>query len=335
MKTKLDYQDLQASLCEYKINLFRYDAYVRSLVLKQLDQAQKELLTAIIGNGVESASKRQLNALTKEIEAIVDENYEKINALLVKTDRDLFVTAHQAEAFIYNEWLGTAAFTALPKYKLEAIKLTPLFEGRALGDWWNKQQDDLKFNLETIIRNGNLVGESQANIAREVRHRLDITKRGAETLVRTANASIASNAQSRLMSENADLVYSKQQISTLDSRTTPVCRYRDGLRWKLDGTPIGHDVPFRDTPLHAGCRSLIQIEVDRKNKTMRASEFGPVDQKLNFNDWLKQQSVSYQENLLGKQRAKWFRSGKLDLRQMMNQNDRPLTNEQLRSKYQL
>lgn len=332
---KLDYQDLQASLCEYKINLFRYDAYVRWLVLKQLDQAQKELLTVIIGNGVESASKRQLNALTKEIEAIVDENYEKINALLVKTDRDLFVTAHQAEAFIYNEWLGTAAFTALPKYKLEAIKLTPLFEGRALGDWWSKQQDDLKFNLETIIRNGNLIGESQANIAREVRHRLDITKRGAETLVRTANASISNSAQSKLMEINKDLIDAKQHLSTLDSRTSAVCRARDGRKWTLDGDPIGHSMPFAEPPLHFGCRSLIQIVINTKHKSTRASEFGQVSADLDYGQWLKQQSSEYQNGVLGKQRAQWFRDDKVNLQQMMNQNDRPLTNEQLRSKYQL
>ncbi|UNM95945.1 minor capsid protein [Ignatzschineria rhizosphaerae] len=335
MKAKLDYQDLQVSLAEWKINAFRYDAYVRSIVLGQLNQTQKELLAAIISEDIENLTKHQLDGLLKDIDEIIDTNYDRISSFLDKTNKEFYITSHQVEAIVYNEWLGVSALSVLPKYKLEAIKVTPLFEGRALGDWWGKQQSDLKFNLETIIRNGNVIGESQANIARQVRHRLGITAQYAETLVRTANASISSAAQSKLMEINADVIHAKQHLSTLDSRTTLECGARDGKQWTLDNEPIGHTMPFKETPLHPNCRSIIQIVIDTKHKSTRASEFGPVDSNLNYSDWLKQQEAKYQDGILGKRKAQWFRDGKVSLQQMLNQNDRPLTIEQLRKKYNL
>lgn len=114
-----------------------------------------------------------------------------------------------------------------------------------------------------------------------------------------------------------------------------VCKHRDGLRWTIDNEPIGHDVIFIEPPLHYNCRSIIIILIDKNHPKTRASEFGEVDGSINYEKWLKSQSDSYQDKVLGKTRARWFREGKLDLRKMLNQEDRPLTIEQLRNKYNL
>lgn len=335
MKKKLDYQDLQAAICEYKINLFRNDAYVRSIVLGHLDYAQKQLLTAIISNDLERVAKRQLDALLREIGSIIDENYARIESFLDATGKSLFSTAYQAESIIYNNWVGAQIFASVPVYRLEAAMTVPLFEGQALGDWWKRQADDLKFKLEGIIRQANIIGETQQSTIKQVKDRLNITRNHAETLIRTGNAAIANDAQEYLIERNADLLEGKQQLSTLDSRTTPVCRFRDGLKWTIDNKPIGHKAPFRKLPLHAGCRSIIIMLLKNAVLSTRASEFGQVSAKFNYSDWLKQQSSAYQDRVLGKKRAEWFRDGKLDLRQMLNQDERPLTIKQLREIYKL
>lgn len=326
---------MQVLLAEWKINSFRYDAYVRSVVLSEFNSAQKSILASVLSEDIANITKRDLKCLQREINTIIDENYDRIESFLDRSGKEYFITAHQAEAFIYNEWLGVNLITALPKYKIEAIKVTPLFEGRPLNDWWNRQRDDLKFNIETIIRSGNVVGESQYNIAKEIRHRINITQSQAETLVRTANSSIASSAQERLIEINADLLYAKQHASTLDSRTTLTCQNRDGKQWTLDNEPIKHDLPFIEPPLHPNCRSIIIMVLDKKNPSTRASEFGQVSEKLNYEKWLKSQSSDYQDKVLGKKKAQWFRDGKLTLSQMLDQSERPLTIEQLRNKYKL
>lgn len=335
MKKKLDYQDLQAAICEYKINLFRNDAYVRSIVLGHLDYAQKQLLTAIISNDLERVTKRQLDALLREIGSIIDENYQRIESFLDATGKSLFATAYQAESVIYNNWLGAQIFASVPVYRLEAAMTVPLFEGQALGDWWKRQGDDLKFKLEGIIRQANIIGETQQGTIKQVKDRLGTTRSYAETLVRTGNAAIANDAQEYLIEQNADLLEGKQHLSTLDSRTTPVCRYRDGLKWTISNKPIGHKTPFRKPPLHANCRSIIIMLLKDAVLSTRASEFGQVRGDFNYSDYLKQQSNSYQSQTLGKKRAEWFRQGKLELRQMLNQDDRSLTIKQLREIYKL
>lgn len=322
-------------MAEWKVNSFRYDAYVRSVVLKELDSTQKKVLARVLSEDIVNLTKREIRRLSRDINSIIDESYESIESFLEKTGKDFFVTSHQVEAFLYNEWLGANLITSLPKYKLEAIKNTPLFEGRPLNDWWKRQEDDLKFNLETIIRNGNTIGESQYNIAREIRHRFGITQRESETLVRTANASIASNAQEKLIEINQDILYAKQHVSTLDSKTTLICQHRDGLKWKIDGTPIGHSLPFIPPPLHPNCRSIVIMIIDKNAESTRASEFGQVDANLRYEDWLKDQPDTLQAKILGKKKAKWFRGGKLTLSQMLDQSERPLTIEQLRNKYNL
>lgn len=335
MKKKVEYQDLQVFLTEFKIDLFRYDAYVRSVVLRNLNDAQKMILAQVAGEDLSKLGKRDINRLLKRIETIIDDEYERINKFMDKTGQELLVTTHQVEAFAYNEWLGAKLFDSLPKYKLEAIKATPLFEGRALGDWWGKQQSDLKFNLETIIRNSALIGDSEYNAMREIRDRFEITGRNSATLVRTGNASIANQAQVLLLEANEDIVKYKQHLSTLDSRTSLICKFRDGMKWKIDGTPVGHSEPFIQPPLHPNCRSIIIMLVNEDHPTTRASEFGQVDGSMNYADFLRDQSDSYQNKVLGKQRAQWFRDDKLDFRKMLNQEDRPMTIEQLRKKYNL
>lgn len=335
MKAQLDYRDLQTLLAEWKINSFRYDAYVRSIVIRELNRAQKSILASVLSEDFGSVTKRDLQRLTRKINTIIDENYDRIESFLEKTGKDFFIASHQVEAFVYNQWLGANLITSLPKYKLEAIKVTPLFEGRPLGDWWARQRESLKFNVETAIRSGNVIGETPYNIAKEIRNKIGITQRQAETLVRTANSSISSAAQERLIDTNKDILYAKQHVSTLDSRTTSICQHRDGLKWKIDGTPIGHSLPFIEPPLHPNCRSIVIMVIDKNAESTRASEFGQVDASLRYEDWLKDQPDAYQDQVLGKRKARWFRENKLNLSQMLDQSERPLTIEQLRNRYSL
>lgn len=335
MKTKLDSTELQALLCEYKINLFRNDAYARSIVLSHLDVVQKELLARIISADVANVTKAQLDRLIRDINAIISENYERIDSFLTKSGKELFATAYQVEAVIYNGWLGSQVFSILPTYRLEAVQTVPLFNGRALGDWWKRQESDLKFKLENIVRQGNIIGDTQQNMIKEVARQLNITRNQAETLVRTGNSAIANDAQEYLIEQNADSLEGKQQLSTLDSRTTDMCIVRDLKKWTVDNKPIGHDLKFRKPPLHANCRSIVIMLLKDSILSTRASEFGQVDGSFDYSRWLKDQSKSYQERVLGKKRAEWFRDGKLELRQMLNQDDRSLTIKQLREIYKL
>lgn len=333
--TTISYNDLTVALCEYKINIFRYDAYVRSIVFKHLDSTQKDLIARIISDDIANITKRDLDILVRDIKGIITDEYERIIAYLNDTNQQFYVASHKIEAGIYNSWLGYKAFSSMPNYKLESIKYAPLFDGRDIRDWWEKQSSDLQFKIETIIRNGNVIGDSQYNISKDIRNQIRISKVHADTLVRTVNAAIANDAQEKLIEYNSDLVEAKQHLSTLDSRTTDVCKARDLKKWTLDNKPIGHKMQYRKPPLHYRCRSIIRMILKNAVASTRASQFGQVNDNVDYSNWLKSQPINYQDRVLGIQRAKWFREGKLMIEQMLDQSDRPLTLKQLKKLYDL
>lgn len=65
----------------------------------------------------------------------------------------------------------------------------------------------------------------------------------------------------------------------------------------------------------------------------RASSDGPVAAKTTFEDWLKRQPASKVDDILGKERADLYLSGKLTLDDLVNGNGKPLKVSELKSKY--
>jgi hypothetical protein len=58
---------------------------------------------------------------------------------------------------------------------------------------------------------------------------------------------------------------------------------------------------------------------------------GPVSAKRTYSGWLKDQSpAEFQDQMLGKERGKLFRSGKIKLDQFVDLNYNPVSLEQLR-----
>lgn len=331
----ISYHDLTVALCEYKINIFQYDAYVRSVVFKHLDDAQKALIAQIASGDLAGISKRELDRLVRSAKQIIVNEYERIAVYLAATNQDFYMATHQIEAAIYNDWLGFKAFSSMPNYKLESVKYAPLFEGRDIGDWWKKQSNDLQFKIESIIRDASVIETSSAKISKRIRDEIGISKVHADTLIRTANAAIANDAQEKLISYNSDIVEAKQHVSTLDNRTTDICKVRDLKKWTLDNKPIGHKMQYRKPPLHFRCRSIIRMVIKDAIASTRSSQFGQVNDSLDYVGWLKSQPIDYQNSVLGAKRAKWFREGKLTMSQMLDQSDRPLTIKQLQKIYNL
>ncbi len=336
----ITYAELDVLLAEHQINLYRHDAYVRSVVNKRLTAAQKQLVMALAGKDLAKLNKRDLSALLADINQIINDNYQSISSYLANGFNGLYAVQVASTAAIYNKWLQADVFATLPRYKLEAIKYTPLVENMPFNKWWDRQAESVKFKFEQAVRQGMILGESEYDISKEVRDIIDGSMRQAKTLVRTASADVANKAQEHLFQINKDVIKGQQQLSTLDGRTTPDCRARDLLMWDLDGNPVGHDFPFRMPPLHFNCRSFMRAVMDFnadlfKRGGKRASEFGPVSDTVDYEKFLKGQSAEYQNRVLGKRKAQWFREGRIGMKDMVNQDGRPLTLDQLKARYSL
>ncbi len=88
---------------------------------------------------------------------------------------------------------------------------------------------------------------------------MQVTYDNAAGLIRTSVQTVANEARNRLFAANDDVVKGVMHVSTLDTRTTDICKERDGKVWSLpDYKPLGHSIPWNGGPggtLHYGCRS--------------------------------------------------------------------------------
>ncbi|WP_273384195.1 TipJ family phage tail tip protein, partial [Actinobacillus porcinus] len=329
-------ETLESLLTDRKILLFRYDANLRKEIFKKLTALQKQLLTRVSAAGIESISKSELQSLLKDVKTLITDTYTDVNAYSSKELNALLPIETDATAKIYNESVQFDLFNIVPERTLNAAKNADLIAGTPLKDWWAKQGDDLAFKFSALIRQGMIDGKQTSRLITETKDLLAHSRRGAETLVRTAVMKVHDKAQELFKDENLDLLKGEKHLSTLDTRTSEICRVRDGLAWDLDKKPIGeHAVPYARPPLHPNCRSTLilitkswkelGLDMDEIPESTRASMDGQVKAGLTYENWLKNKTPEQQDAILGKGKADLWRQGVITFRDMLDQSGRPLT----------
>lgn len=227
---------------------------------------------------------------------------------------------------------------------LASLIKNTLIEGAPSSAWWSRQSLDTAFRFANAIRQGIAQGETNEQIFREVGEVTDLAGRNSRALIQTSIMQVASDARMALIDANTDIYTGYRQLSTLDGHTTPQCIARSGLVWNLEKQPIGHDLPFKQPPIHWGCRSVMmgvlksfkELGINLKEPTgmTRSSAEGQVSRGTSFEDFLSRRTVAQQNDQLGEGRAQLWRDGKLTLRQLVDNNGNPLSLEQLRGRYE-
>lgn len=182
------------------------------------------------------------------------------------------------------------------------------------------------------VQAGVIEGRTQQDMARDVARMVTTrSRRQAETVIRTAVNGIGGAARNEVFAANSDIIEGERWISTMDSRVTLVCAGRDQTLYRLGVGPR--------PPAHYGCRSIMAPEIKPEyriaTKGERATQFGPRSNQLTYAGFLKEQSVEFQNDVLGAERAKLFRSGELKIEQFTDDMGRTLTLDELRSRYDL
>jgi Phage Mu protein F like protein len=93
---------------------------------------------------------------------------------------------------------------------------------------------------------------------------VELSRSQSTALANTMTRSSANKAAARLYMQNQSLIRGVQQVSTLDSKTSDICRAYDGAQWEYDieatggYSGINTNLPFNDgPPRHFNCRSYI------------------------------------------------------------------------------
>lgn len=281
----------------------------------------------------------RLNRLIQQLQEAVEAWSTGLAAKIVNRIGEIAdVEARWAIATLVDvtEGLPVTVSTVMPSIEqLSALALSRPIDGVVIEKLLERLSINTRDMVEKQVRLGVASGQTTPQIMRRVRDSAGLAQDAAIVITRTAVAQAATVARDAVYLENADLIRGIQWVSTLDTRTCPVCA-------PLDGKVFKHGTGPR-SPLHPQCRcstvpvlkSWSELGLDARTigPGTRASLDGQVSGSITYADWLRTRSVEEQEEVLGVTRAKLFRSGKLQLSDFANNSNELMTIAELRKRY--
>lgn len=192
------------------------------------------------------------------LEAIRTDFIQKANELGVhqhnavkSAARDAYTYTRDQEGYTVMRGTGYAvSFERVDKKRLETILKKPWApDGKNFSDriWENKNK--LISELTTTLSQGCVTGASLDKMSRQLAKRLNVSRSNAERLIATESAYFAAEGD-RQAYKDLDVEW-YEFLSTLDDRTTPICKQMDGKRFPITKFESGVTAP----PMHPRCRS--------------------------------------------------------------------------------
>lgn len=246
-------------------------------MIKELDAALKDINKRIraLKRKIESGNSRaywslhQMELQSKEIRALMTNNYAKLNTMLESSNKDLAHNEIEWNVSALQKQAGASTTVAAPTIQAvyTAVKERP-FEG-----WLNKQGNLIyahnsplrklprrhMVEVQRAVQTAFITGRTTKEVADGIRvldeallkinKSYDIARRNVVAEARTSLQTYANRAREETYSANEDLFPWVEYFSTLDSRTSDICASLDGRTYRLsdESRPV--------IPQHWNCRS--------------------------------------------------------------------------------
>lgn len=334
VNTKLQTEAIRRSvfLEQYKTGTVRKIIEFLNLVV------ERDLVKKLATYAGDEAVEVRVAELRKEIAAVCAEGYRelqtRLEAELVEFGKAeaSYDARTLAQAFPFK--LSTNAIS-VPMVR-EIIKNKPV-NGQLVKEWFSLLPRTVAAKVNQQIMLGIAEGEGISEIVRRVRGRreyqyadgvLNGARNEIEAVVRTAVAGVSSNVREETYAANADLIKAVAIVGTLDNRICLACGARDGDQYPVNQGPR--------PPFHWRCRCTT-VPITKSWKELgikglkdlpegtRASMDGQVPGSVTFSEWLEDQSEATQNEVLGVTRSKLYRSGKLKVKDFVDDRSRVLT----------
>lgn len=317
-----------------------------------------QLQVALEAMSPESFTVQRLDLMLQSARQLNAEIYRQFEAALLAETMDLA----GAEADYHSTLMRSVmppqiSVASITQEQVYAAAMSRPMQGRLLREWASSLEAEAATRIRDKLRMGYVEGKTTDQLVREIRGTrakgysdglIEISRRNAEAVVSTAVNHTAATAREQFFGANLDLIKAEVWRSTLDGRTSPPCRLRDGKEY-TPGThkPIGHELPWGAGPgrYHWRCRSCSSVvtkswkelggaDLPEFTPAQRASLDGAVPADLNYGDWLKKQSAARQDEILGPSRGALLRRGGMSVDRFANDRGRWLTLEELKARNQ-
>lgn len=316
-----------------ELSLNRFDAELRRRVSTKLASMNTEVLNKLKGD-ITSWNRGYFNETLRDLRKLIDEYYAEIADMTAKDMESLAYSETDWVQTTVNDLVKTDLFEKPSDKQTSKISLDALIQGALLASWWAKLSADAYFRVSSQMRIG--YGAGDKNVYDKVKAQLKTNNSSAETIVKNAVRTVASDAREAVYDKNASMIKGKKYVSVLDNRTSLGCIAYDGSTYTMDNQPLGKkSLPYRELPAHFNCRSVYVIflksaeEIGDIPKSTRSSMDGQVPQDTTFQDFLERKGKAFQDEVLGKGKAQLWREGKITLQQLIDQSGNPVTLKEL------
>lgn len=310
----------------HRIALGRYSTTTVRRVLALLNRVEASVVERIARADNEGLTRANLDALLYEVRALQADGWALVRDRL--GDDLAGLAGAEADFAARLVRLGAAeasiqAVTGVPTAAqvVAAANARP-FQGRFLREWLADAEEGAARRVRQALQQGFVEGRSVSELIRQIRGSkaanyrdgiLEISRRGAEAMVRTAITHVSAVAQQETYRAfGPDVVAGVQWIAVLDSRTTELCASRDGKVYPVDSGPR--------PPAHPNCRSTTAPVIVGLEPVKRQT----------YAEWFAKQPAAVQDDILGKAKGQLYRAGGLTLDRFVDNKGRALTLDELR-----
>lgn len=347
----------------HAVDLAKYSQGVLQRMVATLNRVDTdlaaELASALERLPAESFTVERLEALLASVREL---NAQAYASVLQALDGELQALAEYEAGYqlqLFEEVIPEPVQVHFPIASISpaqvyAAAMSRPFQGRLLRDWASHIEAGRMAKVREAVRVGYLEGETASQIVRRIRGTraekyadgiLQRPRRDLMAVVQTSIGHTAAVAREQFVEANGDIIKAVRWVSTLDNRTSEICRIRDQKRYTpVEHKPIDHKIPWLQGPgkAHWNCRSTsapvtkswreLGIPLDEMSPGERASMDGTVPAETTYSQWLQRQGAARQDQILGPERGPLLREGGLKLDDFYSANGRFLTLEELKQR---
>lgn len=263
----------------HQVSLRRYTKAQVKKILAMLEKADADLAQKLRKHLLELAGKpidlkgRRMQAIIKDIHVMRDEISLKIEKQTVEDLRALadVESTHEQKLLIELLPVEFSVATVSAEALYAAVIDRPFAQGKTLSQWFETLRTYDQTKLIETIQLGLVQGQTVDDMVRTVVGTkknnyadgiLAITRRNAEAVVRTGINHVSNAAREQIWQANDSLIYALRWTSTLDGRTSAICRSRDGALVPVGNNTLPADAKVLEPsgarpPAHPNCRSVI------------------------------------------------------------------------------
>jgi hypothetical protein len=274
----------QSLLIAHQIGLLKLGSGLAKKAITQFNVSEEALVAQLLKDLADlelvtpsdyARKKKEIDALIQRLAVVRQESWDAVYVVTVQSLKELASWELAFNQQAIEKAVGVGAFaTNTPSVKqLEDYASRLPFQGKPLREWFEALSASDRARLSDAVTQGLSEGASIEQIVARVRGTAkdkfeagvtQTARRQLEGVVRTVVNHVSNGAREEFWKANRNLFAGVKWVSTLDGRTSMICRALDGAVAALPGQkdlfpPEMPRIipPHKRPPAHFSCRSLV------------------------------------------------------------------------------